>query len=533
MTRGLTFLACLAVALPVSAQEVGIADAAITLSASGRAELWFELESGTEHRLRFEGETVEVDGIGVGSYAERGGLESAWREFLREHAGEDAPAVRGGLVDFRRFLEEWRSSEEATDRDAALALAGRIDAILGLAAPSPTGAAPALPTGEAAPDVSGRSGPMQIVPGGLGFDVTGELNRLRDALDRLGDSGESIEDGLAMIVHGDYEVLAEATIPGDVAILDGTLRLAGGVEGDILVLDGTLVLDGSARVRGDVLQVGGDVDFSEDASSVEGEILSDIRLAPSEPSARSAPDAPSVQRVESFEAPMRMRPAQPGLGSRLARNFGRAAEGVVAAGCAFIVLAALGLLLVYFGRRRLETVSDTVRLEFARSFAMGLAGEVLFLPVLLVLTVLVITIPVALFLIPAVGLAQVAGYLAAAHAGGEIFARRRFRSEWLERLRRSNSYYYVVSGLALLMLPFAAGAVLWVFGGAADFVRGLILFVAIVGTWVVVTAGFGGVLLTRAGGRSVVIDWSADNAPDGGASPAPAADTPSDTVDDA
>ena len=533
MTRGLAFLACLAIALPVGAQEAGIADAAITLSASGRAELWFELESGTEHRLRFEGETVEVDGIGVGSYAERGGLESAWREFLREHAGEDASAVRGGLVDFRRFLEEWRSSEEATDRDAALALAGRIDAILGLAAPSPTGAAPALPTGEAAPEVSGRSGPMQIVPGGLGFDVTGELDRLRDALDRLGDSGESIEDGLAMIVHGDHEVLAEATIPGDVAILDGTLRLAGGVEGDILVLDGTLVLDGSARVRGDVLQVGGDVDFSEDASSVEGEILSDIRLAPSEPSARSAPDAPSVQRVESFEAPMRMRPAQPGLGSRLARNFGRAAEGVVAAGCAFIVLAALGLLLVYFGRRRLETVSDTVRLEFARSFAMGLAGEVLFLPVLLVLTVLVITWLVVPFFLLAVWLAGVFGYLAAAHAGGEIFARRRFRSEWLERLRRSNSYYYVVSGLALLMLPFAAGAVLWVFGGAADFVRGLILFVAIVGTWVVVTAGFGGVLLTRAGGRSVVIDWSADNAPDGGASPAVAADTPSDTVDDA
>ena len=533
MTRGLAFLACLAIALPVGAQEAGIADAAITLSASGRAELWFELESGTEHRLRFEGETVEVDGIGVGSYAERGGLESAWREFLREHAGEDASAVRGGLVDFRRFLEEWRSSEEATDRDAALALAGRIDAILGLAAPSPTGAAPALPTGEAAPEVSGRSGPMQIVPGGLGFDVTGELDRLRDALDRLGDSGESIEDGLAMIVHGDHEVLAEATIPGDVAILDGTLRLAGGVEGDILVLDGTLVLDGSARVRGDVLQVGGDVDFSEDASSVEGEILSDIRLAPSEPSARSAPDAPSVQRVESFEAPMRMRPAQPGLGSRLARNFGRAAEGVVAAGCAFIVLAALGLLLVYFGRRRLETVSDTVRLEFARSFAMGLAGEVLFLPVLLVLTVLVITWLVVPFFLLAVWLAGVFGYLAAAHAGGEIFARRRFRSEWLERLRRSNSYYYVVSGLALLMLPFAAGAVLWVFGGAADFVRGLILFVAIVGTWVVVTAGFGGVLLTRAGGRSVVIDWSADSAPDGGASPGAGADTPSNTVDDA
>ncbi|MYC89137.1 MAG: hypothetical protein F4X22_13020 [Gemmatimonadales bacterium] len=533
MTRALAFLASLAVALPVSAQEVGIADAAITLSAAGRAELWFELEGGTEHRLRFEAEAVEVDGIGIGSYAARGGLESAWRDFLREHAGEDVSSVRGGLVEFRQFLEEWTASEEAADRDAARALAGRIDVILGLAAPSPVGAAPALPAGEPARDVAGQPRPMQIVPGGLGFDVTGELGRLRDALGRLGDSGRFIEDRLAMIVHGDYEVPAEATIPGDVAILDGTLRLEGDVEGDILVLDGALVLEGSARVRGDVLQVGGEVDFGEAAPGVEGEILSDIRLAPPPPPTRAATDAPSVQRVESFEAPMQMRPAQPGLGLRLARNFGRAAEGVIAAGCAFMVLAALGLLFVYFGRRRLETVSDTVRLEFARSFAMGLAGEVLFLPVLLVLAVLVITWLVIPFFLLAAGLAGLFGYLAAAHAGGEIFARRRFRSEWLERLRRSNSYYYVVSGIALLMLPFAAGAALWVFGGAADFVRGLILFVAGVATWVVVTAGFGGVLLTRAGGRSVVIDWSADTATGEGASPGAGTDPPSAPVDDA
>ena len=530
MTRALALLACLAAAFPVSAQEVGIADAAITLSASGRAELWFELESGTEHRLRFEGETVEVDGIGIGSYAERGGLESAWRDFLREHAGEDAAAVRGGLIDFRRFLDEWASSEEAADRDAAQALSGRIDAILGLAVPAPV---EATPDAEATPNLSARPAPMQIVPGGLGFDVTGELDRLRDALRRLGDSGEFTEDGLAMIVHGDYEVLAESTIPGDIAILDGTLRFAGRVDGDVLVLDGALVLDGDARVQGDVLQVGGEVDFGDGPSRVEGEILSDIRLEPSEPPAQAAPEAPSMPRVVSPDAPVQVRSAQPGLGSRIARNFGRAAEGVIGAGSAFLAFAALGLLLVYFGRRRLETVSDTVRLEFARSFAMGLAGQVLFLPVVLVLTVLLITIPVALLLIPVVGLAEIIGYLAVAHAAGEIVARRRFRSEWLERLRRSNSYYYIVSGLALLMLPFAASAALWVFGGAADFVRGLILFVAIVGTCVGVTAGFGAVLLTRVGGRSVVIDWSADNAPGGAAPREAGADPPPPATDDA
>lgn len=523
MSRAATFLACLAVALPLGAQEAAIADASITLSASGSAELWFELESGTEHRVRFEGEVVEVDGIGIGTYAGRGELESAWRSFLREHAGEDAATVRGGLIDLRHSLDEWGASGAVADREAARALGGRIDAILGLGAP--VAAALDAPTAEPPANASGPFGPLQIVPGGLGFDVAGELERLRDALRRLGDSGEFAEDALAMIVHGDYEVAAANTIPGDVAVLDGTLRLAGDVAGDVLVLDGILLLDGDARVRGDVLQVGGEIDVGAGAS-IDGEILSDVRLEPLEPPARAAPDAPFTARDGSAEIRVQEGSAASGFGSRVRRNFSRATGGVVGTVSWFLVLAVFGLLFVRFGHRRLETVSDTVRLEFARSLAMGIAGEVLFLPVLLVLGVLVITWPIVPFFILAVGLAQVGGYLAVAHAAGEMFARRRFRSRWLERLRRSNSYYYIVSGLALLLLPFAAGAVMWVFGGAADFARGLIFLVAVVGTWVVVTTGFGGVLLTRAGGSSVVIDWSSDVA--GDEAPTDASSTPGD-----
>jgi hypothetical protein len=33
------------------------------------------------------------------------------------------------------------------------------------------------------------------------------------------------------------------------------------------------------------------------------------------------------------------------------------------------------------------------------------------------------------------------------------------------------------------------------------------MFVACVATWILVTSGFGAVLLTRAGSRSVVVDW--------------------------
>ncbi|WP_423924394.1 hypothetical protein [Candidatus Palauibacter sp.] len=520
-------LACFPGPLPASAQEVEIADAVITLSAGGRAELWFELEDGTEHRLRFEGETIELDGAVIGSYGDPGTIVVGWREFLREHAGEDGARVREGLRGFRALLAQWSTVQTGSERDAARALGLRLEEIL-----EPAVEAPAVARTDEG-ETGLRPGSLQIVPGGLGFDVGDRLERLRDALRRLGAAGESVEGDLAMIVHGDYRIPAETTITGDIAILDGTLSLAGAVEGDALLLDGTLLLVDAARVEGDVLRVGGELLFRGETATIGGEILSDIALAAPDPATEVAPQSPPGPAAEVVAGSARQRARGPGPGSLFLRNLGNAAEGLIGAISTLVGLVVLGLLLVYFARSRIETVSDTVRREFARSFAMGLAGQILFFPALLVLIVLVITWPVVPFFVLTVGLAGLAGYVAVAHGAGEMFARRRYRYAWMEGLRRSNSYYYVGSGLILLILPFAAGALLWVFGGAAGFVRGLIFFVAGLGTWVLVTAGFGGVLLTRAGSRSVVIDWSAGAEPGDVGIEVDVADEPSGPAPDA
>ena len=364
---------------------------------------------------------------------------------------------------------------------------------------------------------------LQIVPGGLGFDVTDRLERLRDALRRLGVGGESIGDDLVLVVHADHGIAADLTVPGDIAILDGTLRLAGAVEGDVLLLDGTLEIDDGARVGGDVLRVGGDIDLGEGTATIMGEILSDVVLAPSEPGEGGPPAASAAPEAGGMTAPVQQQPRRPGAVSRFARNVSTAAEDLGEVIAAFISLGALGLALVYFARRRLETIADTVRREFARSMAMGIAGQILFLPACLVLLAAIITWPILPFFLLCTGLAGLAGYIAAAHGAGEIFARRRLGYRWLEALRRPNSYYYVTSGLALLLLPFAVGAALRVFGGAADLLRGLLMFVAGLGTWVLVTAGFGGVLLTRGGDRSVVVAWSGSEASPDVATDAPEA----------
>jgi hypothetical protein len=476
----------------VLGQESGITASAVTLGsrAGGSAELMLELADGSEHRIAFRNGTIRIDDQQIGAYGEDGALIESWRDLLRDQLELDHAGLRDRLL-------SWRAGElTGADADAAEALYGRLRRMLGVDVP----AAPVAET------VTGPGGnQLAIAPGGIGFDALArELDQLQAAFGHLSDAARDAGDRLALIVHDDYAIAPGEAIEGNLALLDGTLTLGGTIAGDVLVLDGDLVLADGARIEGDVLQVGGSLDTGD--GTIGGEVLSDIAIAPSageSPSVVVAPRVAVAPRAATSGRDRRNR----GPFRRFANNLAQAGEGLTGAVTWFLGLGVLGMLTVYFGRQRLETVADTVRHEFARSFAMGFAGEVLFLPALLFMTLLIITIPVIPFFVIGMGLAVVCGYVAVAHGAGEMFAQSRYRYSWLERIRRSNSYYYVLSGLVLLLLPFALGAVLWVFGGLLGFLRGLVMFVACVATWILVTSGFGAVLLTRAGSRSVVVDW--------------------------
>lgn len=500
--RGVSALAgaCLAVAAaaPGSAQEVEVTGSAVSIASQpgGRAALELELADGSGHVITFEDGAVRVDRGRVGSYRAGGALESAWREFLRAQVGREGPELAEALRD-------WRPPELAGEEaQTATQLRERIDRIL--AVPEPEPAAPET--------VAGPNGaPLSIAPGGISFqDLSRQLENLRGSLEGLGEAAQGADERLALIVHDDFTVAEGRTVDGNLALLGGELGLAGTVRGDVLVLNGTLRLLSSGQVEGDLLQVGGAVEH--EGGRVTGELLSLRSLDPS-----VAPRAPATARerqrsVESRVTTRVDRRRDRGFFSRTVRNFGRAIEGLIATGSAYLALGLLGLLTVYVARPQLETVSDAIRRRFGRSFALGFAGQVLFAPAVLVMVVLVVTWLVLPFFVLGVIAAVLGGYLAVAHAAGELFARRRYRYEWLERLRRSNSYYYVLVGLALLLLPFALASLLWVFGGLAGLLRGLLIFVAVAGTWVLTTAGFGAVLLTRGGTRAEFArpeDWSA------------------------
>src|SRR5690606_8634032 len=57
----------------------------------------------------------------------------------------------------------------------------------------------------------------------------------------------------------------------------------------------------------------------------------------------------------------------------------------------YLVLALIGLAVVLFARSNLETISERIRTDFTRSFMYGLAGQILFVPAL-VLTIVALAI---------------------------------------------------------------------------------------------------------------------------------------------
>jgi hypothetical protein len=172
------------------------------------------------------------------------------------------------------------------------------------------------------------------------------------------------------------------------------------------------------------------------------------------------------------------------------------------------ILFGIGLAVIFFGGRRyIEGVADTARHATTRSLFVGMAASFLAIPAyvlgIIALAISIVGIPALLLWAPlfpvALILAAILGYLGVGHAAGESLAERRFYgSDWF---RHSNSYYFLVSGVALLLAPFVAVQIVAITG--IGFLKGLMIALAVVVTWAAVSVGLGAVLISRGGTRPV------------------------------
>jgi hypothetical protein len=195
---------------------------------------------------------------------------------------------------------------------------------------------------------------------------------------------------------------------------------------------------------------------------------------------------------DGSDLPPRPRASFAGVGPTLAGLLG-----------AFVALACIAFGLVSFAPRQLEIVSGTMQQSFVRSFFAGLFAQPLILPTLamlivgLILTVVgIVVIPVAIIgFILTLAAGVVGGYVAAARALGDLYLRRRMAQGAF--VAGDATYRSIMVGLGALLAIWTP----FVFLGWVPVAGSILLWTAIVFTWVMATAGLGATILSRAGLR--------------------------------
>ena len=262
-------------------------------------------------------------------------------------------------------------------------------------------------------------------------------------------------------VRGDAEIGASDTVRGPLVVLNGNAVVSGtvlgnvtAIFGDVTVKDGALVLGGVTAWRGRVIIEGG---------RVRGAL-------------RASPSAATVVADEP--------PLSPATALKLSAGW-------------TAMLLIIGLVALVVAARNLDATAGVLERDFGKAFLVGVAGQLGFLP-LLILTCVALTVTVVgALLIPfALVAAPVAfaglvtlGWLAIALMIGHALWRGSARDDRAAMIRA------MVPGVIILMAPWFIAAALNGGGTGAMLTRTVALGI----TWVAASAGLGAAMLSRAG----------------------------------
>lgn len=294
---------------------------------------------------------------------------------------------------------------------------------------------------------------------------------------------------VAAFTRGDRIIAGTDSVTGPIAVI-GTVRVEGLVTGDVYAIDGDVIIPTGAVVTGDVVAIGGTV-------RVQGGTIGGER--------RTIGGA--------------LTPTAPLTGAALLQQ-----NVALTLGWAAVVLL-IGVGVLVFGGRTLDTVGQVVDEQFGRSFVVGVLATLGAAPALVLACVgLALTI-IGLLLIPFLIVASVLaatglvalGFLAAARITGCSFLGVRRASPGTDRSAAVRSLLVGVLFYAVLWL---AVALLSPFPTAAALVR----LAAFGITWAAITVGLGATILSR-GGTQVPFGARTSPAPLAGP-PAPTWQTP-------
>lgn len=263
-------------------------------------------------------------------------------------------------------------------------------------------------------------------------------------------------------------VIPAGSIVRGTVVARGPVEVAGRVEGSVVSLTGDVLVRRGGVVTGDAIAVSGRV--LADSGEVDGEL-------------RTMSALPLDGGTVAVVAPLT--PLQRTL------DAARVVAGI------FTTLLVIALGVVLFAGANLDEVVGSVRERFARAFWVGVAGQLLILPALLVLVVALALTVIGILLIPfaivayAIVIAGLVtlGFLAVARLIGSALPIGDHAGP------RARSLMTIAVGIALFFVLWMAGALLSWAPLAATVVRGA----ALAATWAAVTLGLGAAILSRAG----------------------------------
>jgi len=283
---------------------------------------------------------------------------------------------------------------------------------------------------------------------------------------------------------GDVTVAEDEAIGDDVVAILGSARVDGRVDGNVVAVAGSVHLGPKANVSGDVTAVGGSVDRA-DGTVVAGQI-NEIRIA-----------KPTFGPLVSF-SPWR---DWHWFGDTVRAPFFGGSVDLVATLVRIGLVGLLAALMIAVLPAPVGRVADRVATEPWRAGFVGLAAQLLFVP-LLVITVVVLAVSIIgiplLLLVPfallAVGVALLMGLAGSACAMGR----------WIGQRFGSGAPGLLISlvvGLAVVFALTLVSKFLGLAGLPIGLMLGSVLAVGFLVEYIAWTVGLGGVLLSRFGRR--------------------------------
>ncbi|MBE0431857.1 polymer-forming cytoskeletal protein [candidate division WOR-3 bacterium] len=206
------------------------------------------------------------------------------------------------------------------------------------------------------------------------------------------------------MVKGDVAVMGGnldlfGTIDGDAAVFGGNIKNRGAIKGDLHVVGGTVYLDSASVVQGNISMVGGTVERDENAV-VEGKIES-VEIKALE---KILPRISRTFRLPGVVPGVKVFPRVMSLGM-------------------LAVLFVLNILIVLIFPAATEYIAEEIKQSVWASLGLGIALQILFIPLIILFAVSIIGIPLIVFLPLAVFVAALFGIAALALVVGERVSR--------------------------------------------------------------------------------------------------------------